>query len=172
MKQQIKTLVTSGKLQIGPWFLLPDEYPVDGEVLVCNLLWGNRNAKELGGVFNVGYTSFGWGQITHVSPVPVQTRKHTGSLPAGEKSLFEIDNANLRFSTLKKAEDRNTFIVRLYNPTDKQQKGNLKFVVPLTSAWRTNLNEEHENEIRLTDKNLVLITADPQKIITVEIKPI
>jgi mannosylglycerate hydrolase len=62
MKNRLKQLVAEGKLQLGPWYTLPDEYPVDGEALVRNLLFGGIYAESLGGNFKVGYTSFGWGQ--------------------------------------------------------------------------------------------------------------
>ena len=69
MRGRIEKLVKSGKLEIGPWYTLPDEYPVDGEAMVRNLLWGNRKSRELGGVFNVGYTSFGWGQTAQLPQI-------------------------------------------------------------------------------------------------------
>ncbi|HNT87959.1 MAG TPA: alpha-mannosidase, partial [Candidatus Hydrogenedentes bacterium] len=66
MTERVKALVRTDKLQVGPWLYLPDEYPVDGECMVRNLLWGHRRARELGKVFNVGYTSFGWGQTAQL----------------------------------------------------------------------------------------------------------
>ncbi|MEA1951832.1 MAG: alpha-mannosidase, partial [Planctomycetota bacterium] len=67
--QRVRALVAEGKLQIGPWFSLPDEYPVDGEALVRNLLWGIRAAEKLGGAFKVGYTPFGWGQTAQLPQI-------------------------------------------------------------------------------------------------------
>jgi mannosylglycerate hydrolase len=66
---EVKELVSQGKLEIGPWLTLPDEYPVDGEALVRNLLLGNRKAGALGRVFNAGYTSFGWGQTAQLPQI-------------------------------------------------------------------------------------------------------
>lgn len=67
---RVRRLIRDGKLQVGPWYTLPDEYPVDGEALVRNLLWGRRLAKMLGGtVFNVGYTPFGWGQTAQLPQI-------------------------------------------------------------------------------------------------------
>ncbi|MCD6287829.1 MAG: alpha-mannosidase, partial [Candidatus Hydrogenedentes bacterium] len=59
---RIKDAVKSGRLFIGPWYTLPDEFPIDGECLVRNLLKGHRVAAKYGDVMKVGYTSFGWGQ--------------------------------------------------------------------------------------------------------------
>ncbi|HEO70935.1 MAG TPA: alpha-mannosidase, partial [Candidatus Hydrogenedentes bacterium] len=69
MRVRVEALVKAGKLLIGPWLLLPDEYPIDGEALVRNLLLGHRRAEALGGVFNVGYTSFGWGQTAQLPQI-------------------------------------------------------------------------------------------------------
>ncbi|MEN6386457.1 MAG: glycoside hydrolase family 38 C-terminal domain-containing protein [Phycisphaerales bacterium] len=68
-KNRLKKLISLGKLEIGPWYTLPDEFPVDGESLVRNLLWGDRLSKQLGGCLKVGYTSFGWGQTAQLSQI-------------------------------------------------------------------------------------------------------
>jgi len=68
-KEQLEKLVSAGKIEIGPWYILPDEFPVDGEALVRNLLWGDRLSKELGACLNVGYTSFGWGQTAQLPQI-------------------------------------------------------------------------------------------------------
>ena len=49
-REQVVQLVQAGRLLIGPWFVLPDEFCVGGESLVRNLLLGHRQAKELGRV--------------------------------------------------------------------------------------------------------------------------
>ncbi len=51
-----------GRIGIGPWYTLPDLYPLDGESLLRNLNEGIRICKKYGGHLNVGYNSFGWGQ--------------------------------------------------------------------------------------------------------------
>ncbi len=66
MRERVVALVEAGKLEIGPWYTLPDEFPVDGEAMVRNLLWGHREARKLGGVFSTGYTPFGWGQTAQL----------------------------------------------------------------------------------------------------------
>src|SRR5665647_3708405 len=61
-KEKIMKYVKEGRMSIGPWYTLPDLYPVDGECLVRNLLKGIRYSDSLGGHLKVGYESFGWGQ--------------------------------------------------------------------------------------------------------------
>lgn len=61
-EQRIRRQVAARRLSIGPWYTLPDLYPVAGECLVRNLLKGTRLAKRYGGYLPIGYNSFGWGQ--------------------------------------------------------------------------------------------------------------
>ena len=42
-------LVRGGRLLIGPWYVLPDEWLVSGEALVRNLCLGLARAAEFGG---------------------------------------------------------------------------------------------------------------------------
>jgi alpha-mannosidase len=45
----------AGRLQLGPWYVLPDEFLVSGESLVRNLQRGHRIAAEFGPVLKVGF---------------------------------------------------------------------------------------------------------------------
>ncbi|HBG27700.1 MAG: hypothetical protein A2Y10_10145 [Planctomycetes bacterium GWF2_41_51] len=101
----------------------------------------------------------------------IQTRQHNGVLSDNQMSLFEITNSALRFSAIKKTEDHDTYIIRIYNPTKENQQGALKFAVPPSNAWETNLDEERMKEIELTTEYEVPVNAGPQKIVTIEIKP-
>lgn len=100
----------------------------------------------------------------------VQTRRHDdGTLPAGAASLFAIDNPLVRFSGIKKAEDRDTFIVRLYNPTGDPQTGRVRFAAGPEAAWRTNLNEDREETIPVEADGAVPVNLPPFKILTLEL---
>jgi mannosylglycerate hydrolase len=61
--------VTSGRLIIGPWYSLPEEYVVNGESLVRNLVVGHRFAQALGKVSKIGYTPFGYGQTSQMPQI-------------------------------------------------------------------------------------------------------
>jgi len=65
-RDQVIKFIKEGRLLIGPWFVLPDEFCVGGESLVRNLLLGHRQAKALGGVSKTGYSPFGWGQLSQM----------------------------------------------------------------------------------------------------------
>ncbi|HEX2274884.1 MAG TPA: hypothetical protein VHG90_13505, partial [Acidimicrobiales bacterium] len=42
--EQLRRLVASGQLSVGPWYVLPDEFCVSGETLVRNLELGLERA--------------------------------------------------------------------------------------------------------------------------------
>src|SRR5208283_1428833 len=45
----VEKLAREGKLKIGPWFVLPDEWLVSGEAIIRNLRLGRSIARQLGG---------------------------------------------------------------------------------------------------------------------------
>jgi alpha-mannosidase len=65
-------LVASGRLAVGPWRILMDEFLVSGEVIVRNLEAGMRRAAELGRVMPVGYLPDMFG---HVAQMPQILRR-------------------------------------------------------------------------------------------------
>ncbi|GAA0807706.1 alpha-mannosidase [Faecalicatena orotica] len=61
-KAKVDSYIAEGRIAVGPWYTLPDLYPLDGECLVRNLLKGIRVSEKHGRCMKVGYNSFGWGQ--------------------------------------------------------------------------------------------------------------
>ncbi len=68
-KELFKKYVSEGRIGVGPWFCLPDEFSVGGESLVRNLLLGHKIGKEMGGISKTGYSPFGWGQISQLPQI-------------------------------------------------------------------------------------------------------
>ncbi|MGB5304485.1 MAG: glycoside hydrolase family 38 C-terminal domain-containing protein, partial [Gemmatimonadota bacterium] len=66
-RERIRDLVLAGRLAVGPWYILPDEFLVSGEATVRNLILGHQAASQLGGVQKVGYMPDSFG---HVAQVP------------------------------------------------------------------------------------------------------
>ncbi|HEV2309084.1 MAG TPA: alpha-mannosidase, partial [Acidimicrobiia bacterium] len=71
---RLARLATSGRLQVGPWMILMDEFMVSGETLVRDLQLGMARATELGGAMQVGYLPDMFG---HVAQMP-QLLAHAG----------------------------------------------------------------------------------------------
>ena len=53
--EDLERLVKQGKLLVGPWYIIPDEFLPGGEALVRNFLRGHRVARMFGEVMNVAY---------------------------------------------------------------------------------------------------------------------
>ncbi|MCD4831142.1 MAG: hypothetical protein K8R02_04955 [Anaerohalosphaeraceae bacterium] len=68
-KERLCKHVRDGKLLIGPWYTLPDEFLASGESLIRNLLTGHKKAEELGKVMKVGYNIFSFGQISQLPQI-------------------------------------------------------------------------------------------------------
>ncbi|HID94099.1 MAG TPA: hypothetical protein EYP60_08395 [bacterium (Candidatus Stahlbacteria)] len=72
-RSKIVKYVKDGRIQVGPWFVLPDEFLVSGESLIRNLLLGHSIANEFGQVLcaasyrKVGYSPDAFG---HISQLP------------------------------------------------------------------------------------------------------
>jgi len=68
-EETVGKYVREGRLAIGPWFCLPDEFCVGGEFLIRNLLLGHRMGRRFGRVSKTGYSPFSWGQISQMPQV-------------------------------------------------------------------------------------------------------
>ena len=68
-KELLKKYIREGRIGVGPWFCLPDEFTVGGESLIRNLLLGHRIGHEMGGISKTGYSPFGWGQISQLPQI-------------------------------------------------------------------------------------------------------
>ena len=68
----IRRLVAEGRLAIGPWQILMDEFLVSGETMVRNLELGWTRATELGGAMRVGYLPDMFG---HIAQMPQLLRR-------------------------------------------------------------------------------------------------
>ncbi len=68
-RDEIVKLVQGGRLEIGPWFTLPDCAPINGESVVRNLAYGMRMASEFGTPLMCGYNVFSFGQIAQLPQI-------------------------------------------------------------------------------------------------------
>ncbi len=49
-RAQVEKLARAGRLAVGPWYSMPDEFTVSGEAIIRNLLVGRAQARALGAV--------------------------------------------------------------------------------------------------------------------------
>jgi mannosylglycerate hydrolase len=66
-KGLLSSHVSAGRISIGPWYVLPDEFLISGESHIRNYLEGQRQCNELGGSMNIGYLPDSFG---HPSQLP------------------------------------------------------------------------------------------------------
>src|ERR671924_1747116 len=66
-EDRLRRLVGSGRIAVGPWYTLPDEFLVSGETLIRNLQLGMATADRFGGAMTVGYLPDMFG---HVAQMP------------------------------------------------------------------------------------------------------
>lgn len=67
-RERLERLISDGRIVVGPWYVMPDEFLVSGESLVRNLLRGRELAREFGAEpMSVGYVVDVFG---HASQMP------------------------------------------------------------------------------------------------------
>jgi alpha-mannosidase len=92
--------------------------------------------------------------------------------PAGaalsDFSLLSIDNPNIIIAAIKKAEDDNDIIIRLYEAGKSSGYAKLKFSIPVTGVSEVDLLEESPTEVAL-DGDEIEIVFKPFEIKTLKV---
>ncbi len=65
----------------------------------------------------------------------------SGDLP-GRLSFFSVTPSSIEVTALKNAEGRDAAVLRLFNPTDREQRGVIRFLGSIKRAFLLNLNED------------------------------
>ncbi len=61
--EEITSRIREGRIQIGPWYILPDEFLVSPEATIRNLLIGKEICRDYGSIMPVGYIPDPFGHI-------------------------------------------------------------------------------------------------------------
>jgi alpha-mannosidase len=85
-------------------------------------------------------------------------------------SLLSAEPANVVVETIKRAEDANGLIVRLYESQRRRGQARLHLGFTLGSAWRTNLLEENQDALT-PDGNTLTLSVHPYEIVTLRLVP-
>ena len=94
MKERVKKLIADGKLKVGPFYVLQDDYLISGEANVRNALIGLKETEKYGAPTMIGYFPDTFGNI--------------GQMPQILKG-FNIDNAFMgRGTVISDPEKRGT----------------------------------------------------------------
>jgi alpha-mannosidase len=85
-------------------------------------------------------------------------------------SLLSAEPANVVVETIKRAEDGDGLIVRLYESQRRRVRARLHLGFELASARRTNLLEENQAELT-PDGNTLTLSVRPYEIVTLRLVP-
>jgi alpha-mannosidase/mannosylglycerate hydrolase len=69
MKERVLSLIKDGKLVIGPWYVLADEFLVSGEALLRNLEIGLAMSRQFGKPQQVGYLPDTFGHVRQMPQI-------------------------------------------------------------------------------------------------------
>jgi len=95
--------------------------------------------------------------------------KPQGASDADRQSLVHVDAPQIIIETVKRAEDGDGLILRLYEHERTQQVFDLAAGFPLAEAYRCNLLEENEAYLEVTEGKVTLL-AQPYQIMTLRLK--
>ncbi len=96
-----------------------------------------------------------------------QVFPHTGSLPA-EHSFVGIENPNVTLTAIKKAEDSDALIFRMYEWAGTASEVKLHIPPGATSATETNLMEKPEGAALNLTGDTITVPIKPYEILTLE----
>jgi alpha-mannosidase len=94
-----------------------------------------------------------------------------GSLAAGSsRSLVEIDTREVIVEAIKRAEDSEATIVRLYEAWGERCKARLRTTLPASRAFLCDLLERNREEVAVRD-GVIELELTPFKILTLKLEP-
>jgi alpha-mannosidase len=93
-----------------------------------------------------------------------------GNLPAGSpRSLVEIDTRQVIVEAIKRAEDSDAVVIRLYEAWGRSCRARIKTTLPAKRAWLCDLLERERTEVEVRNGQLVL-ELTPFKILTLKLQ--
>ena len=152
-------------------------YATQGNVMRLSLL---RSPKSPDPVADMGHHTFRYAVLPHAGDfreagvieegyrlnVPLIVRPTTAQ--SGATSFFNVSAPNVVIDTVKKAEDSDALIVRLYEAHGKRGKVRLSSALPVNSAALCNLLEEDDTPLAWSDGG-VDVEVTPFKIVTLKL---
>lgn len=147
--------------EIGDWgvFPTPKGQCIGRYVLEYAPIMYNAKNKARG--YSLAYAFAGRPAIA------VQTGRHGGELPAS-RTYLAYDNAYIRMSALKKAEESESLIFRCFNVSRAAQKAEFTVDPQIKAVYMSRLDETRGEEIPVKDGKFTL-EIGAKKIVTLEL---
>lgn len=95
---------------------------------------------------------------------------YPGSLPLRRAFLW-VEGNHVIVSAVKKREDRDTLIVRLYNPSTQGTRGRLCLYEGIAAGWQASILEERRDAVAVAADGSVAFDLPAKKVITLEVQP-
>ena len=68
-EERLRALAAAGRISMGPWYILMDEFLASGETIIRNLQMGLRRGAAFGGTMEVGYLPDMFGHIAQMPQI-------------------------------------------------------------------------------------------------------
>lgn len=94
---EIEKFVKEGRLSIGPFYILPDEFLISGESMIRNLMLGHKIANEFGKVMKAGYIPDPFGHIAQLPQILAGFQVPSVLFMRGFGNEYEENNLNMEF---------------------------------------------------------------------------
>jgi hypothetical protein len=88
-EDRLRALAASGRVSMGPWYILMDEFLASGETIVRNLQMGLARGAAFGGVMDVGYLPDMFGHIAQMPQILTLAGFHDAVVWRGVPSQVE-----------------------------------------------------------------------------------
>ena len=147
--------------EIGDWGVFPT--PLGQKIGTWTLEYSMipYSADNRAEGYREGYT------FSYPAVLAVGTPKHEGTLPAAAEYV-RFNSEFIRMTAFKKAEERDTAILRFYNTQNETVTLTAEISPAFKSAKLTNLDEAVQSDLTLANGKLVM-EIPPKKIVTVEL---
>ena len=146
--------------EIGDWGVFPTPLGQKKGTWTLEYAMIPYSTEHRADAYREGYT------FAYPSAAAIGTTKHEGKLSAAA-DYVRFDNEYVHMTAFKKAEERESAILRLFNTT--AEVAHLTLDVPaFKQAWLTNLAETRECELTVADGKITL-DIPAKKIMTIEL---
>lgn len=112
-RERVVALVREGRLAIGPWLILLDEFLCSGETIVRNLQMGWAAAERLGGAMPIGYLPDMFGHVAQMPQILARAGIEHAALWRGVPS--SVDGHAFRWRAPDGSEVRTEFLFDGYD---------------------------------------------------------
>src|SRR5260370_13248531 len=93
------------------------------------------------------------------------------NVPAGRsRSLMEVDTPQLVVEAIKRAEDSDAVIVRLYEAWGRSCTARIRTTLPASRAFLCDLLERDRVEVAVSE-GVIELALDPFKVLTLKLDP-